>query len=53
MFHMWNYCVFGHCSLSDIVKSTTFVKLDQFPSSSERVGGTYPVGLLERGNLPQ
>lgn len=36
-----DYWVFGLCTLSGILRSTIFWKLDLFPTSGESVGGTY------------
>jgi hypothetical protein len=36
-----DYWVFGLCPWSDVLKKTTFPKLDLFPPSDERLGYTY------------
>jgi hypothetical protein len=39
-----DYWAFGLCLSPDILKNTTFRKLDLFPSSGEEVRDTYSVG---------
>jgi hypothetical protein len=41
-----DYCVFGPCLSSDILKDTAFRKLDLFPSSYEGMGDTYSSGSI-------
>jgi hypothetical protein len=42
------YWVFGLCPPSDILKKTSFRKLDLFPSSGEGMGDTYSVGFVRK-----
>jgi hypothetical protein len=42
------HCVFWVCASSGILKITTFQKLDLFPSSGERMGGTDSVGSMRK-----
>jgi hypothetical protein len=43
-----NYCVFGFCQSSGILKNTMYPKLDLFLSSGEGVGDTYSLGSLRK-----
>jgi hypothetical protein len=38
-----DYCAFGFCPSSVIFRNTVIQKLDEFPSSSERVEDTYAI----------
>jgi hypothetical protein len=43
-----NYCVFGFCPSSDILKNTAFWKIDLFPSSGEDMEDVYSVGSFRK-----
>jgi hypothetical protein len=47
----WHYWGFGLYQSSDILKTTTFWKLDLFLSSDEMVGASAMLAPLERANL--
>jgi hypothetical protein len=43
-----NYCVFGLCSRSSVLKNTVVWKLDLFPFSGKGMGDTYSVGYVRK-----
>jgi hypothetical protein len=52
----WDYLVFGLCPSSNILKNTTFKKLELFPSSGDVVWDTCYVGsvrILDDGQSPK
>jgi hypothetical protein len=48
---IWKNYVFGICPSFDVLKNTTFRKLDLFPSSGKITGVSTLLGALERASL--